>query len=641
MNHSRWVNKGTRRGLAWGLCLALIQLGCQPRAGQQLAQASPAVAAPTFDCEAFEAAVQAMQMAQQASPYLPTSQYDYSSYPYDVLEPGQARLSEDSLHLRLIEDLDYEPFLLPGHRLLLHIEYLQPSGEPADLAPDTLRLDRARYARWRRPYMAYRFPLNGKQLAGKQLRLSFQPQRQTPEGSWEPLCEARAIASRQVKPRCCTAQAWEQLTFKWATRPGPLGIPPSTYHYAGFTGLLDITFDNNSSVIANAEAMLQRVQRQIDRFDSLDYQVESVDITGYASIQGNAAQNRRLSEQRARELYRGLQAHNPALRITHQGAGEDWALTRRLMRAQPLDAAQARRVQQVLDAELDADEREARLRALELGDAFWEAVLPPARHTLALLTFTYTGSENLLQAFPDSLPLESRALEQAALWQVQLAEPGPEGPEGGSERQLEALDALLAEQARPTFWALKAAYLKSTEPEAAVEALRQAEQLGEPRWRPLRWHLQLEHARADEAYALLSLTRELEEVNEPSRLMRSLLARAYARQGRTPHALDVLDGMEKQAPLDAAARNDRGIVHVLSHQWKQAEQDFRAALQGNDPLPEAAYNLALLAAHRGLLDEALVYVQQVAQAQPGWEQALLQQPVFQYMRQNARFEPFE
>ncbi|NOY94425.1 MAG: tetratricopeptide repeat protein, partial [Deltaproteobacteria bacterium] len=76
-----------------------------------------------------------------------------------------------------------------------------------------------------------------------------------------------------------------------------------------------------------------------------------------------------------------------------------------------------------------------------------------------------------------------------------------------------------------------------------------------------------------------------------------------------------------QAPEDARARLDLGLVLELRNHYEQAEEQYRAALAIDADFAEAASNLGLLLRDRRRLDEALVQLRHAVEVQPSLAEA--------------------
>ena len=579
---------------------------------------------------------------QQLSPAV----YDNSAYPYVLLEPGQSMIKGDSLFIRLHQDLHYENYVSENRviQLIISAESVEKGDTQGQREViDSLIINEEYYQKARRPYFAYRLSFQGKKISGKQLLFSFSAlERTSPGQAYQLLCTQALPIIKELKPACCSGSAWEGSGLKAAVTLPPLDISPKSYHYAGFTGLVDITFEHNSSAIGDSSLMLDRVQRQIDRFSDLDYEVAEIMIAGYASIKGEAELNQALSTNRVRTLYRGLTLRNPHTSITYEGRGEDWALTESLLKAQPLSAAQQHSIEQILRSSITPDEKEKRLEALNLGTACWEAVLPPTRHTLALLKFSYQGREDALSFFPDSLPLASDVLAQAALWQIEVS---PYHPKLSVERQMQALDALISEKPSAALYAMRATYLAAQgQYTSAIEAMREAEKIEIQKWDVYRWALQLMVADSWTPAEQLLLARELQQALSQKRNQLQLLpymALIQEKLGNLSLALSYWNKIESLRPLTAAELNNRGIIYLKTQQLPRAFQAFEAALGKESQLGEAHINLALLNAYRGFSALAIHHLERGLSLNSSWKKEILQNPVLEYIRKDARFEWIE
>jgi len=622
------------------LFVLLSSWACQPRTAAvwRGAEAMP----PAVDCLQWRQSLDSLAGLYASRQALVVSTYDNSAYPYLQLQPGQYALKQDTLLFRPFEEPAVH-FFRQAARLRVRLLALPEAGERAAGQQEVLAslwLDSSLYARSRIPYFAYKFPLNGRQVAGQALALQLALYGKGNQAD-SSLCEPVAGLPRHLPLACCTGREWQEASLRMAIPHATPPIAPKTYRYAGFSGLVDIRFDPNSSLIRDSTAMLSRIQQQIDRFAGMHYQIESVHIIGYASIEGGVAQNLELSTRRAGALYRGLKARYPALALDYEGRGEDWGLSSRLIR-QHVPPERAAAVAELLAAALHPDSVEQALRRLVPAEAFWQAILPPARHTLAVLRFSYQGPEEVLQFFPDSLPLESEALAQAAAWQLTVA-PYSRGQD--VQRQSEALTALIQSEPKAEWYALRAGYQYAAGHYAAALAdMQAAEAEDAPRWRRFRWLLLANMMEQLSPADRSRLLQEVAAVQEPApdtawaRLLQALLLEA---EGQTGTAISLLQSLAAHPTLQAEALNNLGVCYLKSYQLQAARQAFRAALNHRPTLAEAYFNQAVLAAYLGLTAEAAARLDDALALKPEWKREISSNPVFREMRTHALFDHFE
>lgn len=600
---------------------------CQPKIITQLPKVE---VQDSFTCQDFQQLLRNVVKSNQSTFFAP-SKYDNSSFPYLIIEPGQYMIQNDSLFFRLHKDINYEEILDNGNSVLAQL--YEDKTPDASFLIGTTTLTKSYYQQHRNPYFAYKFALDGHEIQGKQLTLLFSHVDSSLHFNNTP-CEV----STSIQLACCNGEAWKDVDLKLSIALPKLEIAAQTYHYAGFTGVLDITFDNNSSAIQNSQMMLDRVQNQINRFKGLDYKIEQISISGYASINGDSLSNQQLSASRAEALYKGLVVQNPNANITYEGKGEDWKLTKKLLAELEMDDKQKQKVRNILTSSNSDDEKEQALISLNLGGTFWEDILAPTRHTIALLEFSYQGKAASLTAYPDSLPLESSVLEEAALWQIGIA-PYEEG--ANVERQLEAVSVLLSEKPSAELYAIRASYLIAiNEYEKALQAIKKAEELEGTKWRLFKWAFMLNAFDKLSTLDQNALTQELKKATQENNSTQALayMAVLQTKLGNITEALDNWQKLKTIRSLDAEELNNIAILLIQTQQLHSAEDHWQAARLKDPNLAEAQYNLAVLWAYRGFTEKAAKYIHGALELQNEWLIDLKNNPAFEYVQMDARFE---
>lgn len=159
-------------------------------------------------------------------------------------------------------------------------------------------------------------------------------------------------------------------------------------HKAVYT--LSLTYPLSSSEIVRSlgdnAAQIDSLSSFIDRYSgNPSLRIASIDIVGYASLEGSAAGNLRLSEARAASAARLVETMYPSLAslVNAHGAGEDWTTPQFNGKNSLLSIP-------------DLDERERRLRAIDGGHLFrhlLDTQLPATRRIECIINYTNITQE--------------------------------------------------------------------------------------------------------------------------------------------------------------------------------------------------------------------------------------------------------
>lgn len=118
----------------------------------------------------------------------------------------------------------------------------------------------------------------------------------------------------------------------------------------------------------NNPAELRKIRETLDAVNAnKDVNITAIKVEGFASPEGSAAMNQRLSESRALALKNYIVKNYKIIadQITHSGAGEDWATLRTLVDESSIASRQG--VLDIIDNSSDLDVKERQLRALPGG----------------------------------------------------------------------------------------------------------------------------------------------------------------------------------------------------------------------------------------------------------------------------------
>lgn len=148
---------------------------------------------------------------------------------------------------------------------------------------------------------------------------------------------------------------------------------------------LRLTYPLNSNLIepalGNNAAQLDSLKSFLDAYaEDPTIRIKSIDILGYASIEGNAAANLRLSDRRAEAAAALVKSTHPELGslVQARGVGEDW---------ESLDFPEKPSLMRITNL----DERERRLREINHGDTFEnlrQSQLPATRRIECIINYT-------------------------------------------------------------------------------------------------------------------------------------------------------------------------------------------------------------------------------------------------------------
>lgn len=244
---------------------------------------------------------------------------------------------------------------------------------------------------------------------------------------------AKSIHYTLSKLDCCTPQS-EMLTEIMSPAMQMEALPvPEPYamqlHYTYLTPEAKAVKDMNSSGSAflefpmgktqllvdfkNNKYELSKIHTAIDSITNNKYtRITGVELTGYASIDGNSKSNLRLSLSRAesvRRFIRSAYSKIPAEVIRARAGGEDWSGLKKISFEMPLFSD----ISSLLDLSISDDNKEARLKQLSGGSVYKllsEEVFPLLRRVDYVVRFTVKGftveeGKELLKTGPGNLSL--------------------------------------------------------------------------------------------------------------------------------------------------------------------------------------------------------------------------------------------
>jgi tetratricopeptide (TPR) repeat protein len=99
---------------------------------------------------------------------------------------------------------------------------------------------------------------------------------------------------------------------------------------------------------------------------------------------------------------------------------------------------------------------------------------------------------------------------------------------------------------------------------------------------------------------------------------------------------DLLEG----GAATAANLNNRGVAKLKTMRTTEAEADFMAALDKDNSLAVAYYNLSLIYAYRGLSGKTVEHLQKAIDRDPTLKSRVSSNPAFAVMKGNPEFAKF-
>ena len=606
-------------------------------------------------CESFTADVNQLIQRNNRPGVLKVSEYDNSDFTYFYLEQGQFEILRDTLMFRLVQDLPYPQYLDKGVSVHVNASYrvvdrLQDFSSPTEGEIGNLVVDRAYYISNRKPFFLYKIPLNGVQLGGKELMLSFAIVKYDKDGSIkEYFCDTEAKPIGIMKPACCTAMSWEGAPLKSIVDFPQIEVQDEAFVYQGFTGTIDVQFEESSSdVYDDSSFTALTIQTFVHKYRDLGYRIKRIDLFGYASPGGRESLNQKLSQKRADALKNALQVLNgeiEGLEINAEGKGEDWERVKMLTQTSSLTDDEKDQVLAIAnDENLTNDQKEARLRRVKFWDTLVPEVLIRARHTFAIMDFAYDGELPTLNRFAQQLPVASRELEEVATTRFSVGA-FEEGVDAGKE--LQTINDILTQKATPNLYAMRATYyLGQKNFDNAVSDLEKAGRFRGPNQQDYvaaSQGLKIYFADTYDFNHKKSLFQEYDKLAQQNPSDRQIFfnrAILMDKIGLVDKALEEYkDLLEGQNPT-AEQYNNRGVARLKAQMINEAESDFMAAVEQNDQAPEIFYNLAAVSAYKGLTRKTVEYLDMAITLDPSYKELIFSNDVFKFMAEDPRFDKF-
>lgn len=607
-------------------------------------------------CETFTADINKLIQNNTQSNILKVSEYDNSDFTYYYLEQGQYEIKDDTLYFRLVQDLEYAQYLDKGVAVHVNASYkaveaIKDLESSKEGSLGTLVVDRKYYVFNRKPFFLYKFGLDGKSLEGKQLMLSFAIAKYDKNGNIKQYyCQTDEQPIGTAFPACCTANPWQQVSLQSVVDIPEVKVNDETYRYEGFTGTIDVLFNESSAKLSDDTSFSALViQAFVEKYKNLGYRIGAVDLEGYASPGGKEKYNLKLSQKRADALKKSLEILNgniEGLDVKAEGKGEDWERVILLTKGSSVlqDAEKAIVIGIAEDNSLTNDQKEARLRKVKFWDTLVEDVLIKARHTFSVMDFDYDGTENTLKEYEEPLPVASMQLEEVAKTVFKV---GGYEESKNIDKELALVNEVLTKTATPNLYAIRASYYLAREDyDAAYADLDKASRFRDANANAYSESIQgykvmfADKYDFDEKKQLYASFTELANNNPGDREINFNRAVIMDKIGYISGALKEYDNLLEGNTATAANLNNRGVAKLKTNMYSEAEADFKAAVALDPSMAEPYYNLAAVSAFKGLTRKTLEYLDKAVELDEDYKALIFNNPVFSVMSEDPRFEKY-
>ena len=289
------------------------------------------------------------------------------------------------------------------------------------------------------------------------------------------------------------------------------------------------------------------------------------------------------------------------------------------------------------------DEKEAEMRKLPFWENLVEEVIVNTRHTFVTFKFDYMPDKMYVEYYPSKFPVTSEELVKIAEETMIIGayDKGTNVKEG-----LKVLDILIGNNKKANLFAMRSTYqFARNDVRAAIADVDEALALDGSN---------LQYAMASLAYKTkYAGTYSLEErlgmmdqynsyaVRYPDNVG-LLFNRAVMmdKVGYISGALAEYDELLEGNDPDAAALNNRGVAKMKTMRTTEAEADFLAALDKNNKLAEAYFNLALVYAYRGHTQKAVDHLDKAIANDSTFKDRIFNNPAFRFMKDSPKFDKF-
>lgn len=607
----------------------------------------------TNTCESLTADVNKIIQNNNTPNQLDVSRYDNTEFSYYYLEPGQFDVWQDTLYFRLEEDLNYPTYLDKGIAVHVNVMYkamdrLQALEATPEGSLGTLVVDRAYYLKNRNPFFIYKFPLNEVNIAGKQLYMSFAVAKYNKKGELKDYyCQTDATPLGTATPACCTSVPWENTQLQSLVDFPKIAVKDEVYFYEGFTGTIDVAFTESSFEVDDSLFTTNLLQTYINKYKAYDYRVSRIDLKGFASPGGKESFNQTLSQKRADAVKEGLKVLNgdiKGLNITATGMGEDWERVKQLTQLSSLSAEEKDQVLAIANSDVDNDTKEARLRKVPFWETLVEEVLVKARHTFTLMEFTYNGDGVALEPYVKWLPLASRELQAVAGTRMEVK---PFASATDPAKTLATINKVMTKKATPNLYAMRASYHIADK--AYDKAIADLEAAGSMRGEDGAQYTTTAQGykvffadtyNFDQRKALYESFSEQIKQNPGDRPLFFNRAILMDKIGLTGAALAEYEALLEGNTPTAYNLNNRGVARLRANMLTEAQSDFEAATALQPGLAAPYFNLAVIAAYKGLTRKSVEYLDKAIEIDPAFKQNIFNNPVFSVVSEDTRYDKY-
>jgi outer membrane protein OmpA-like peptidoglycan-associated protein len=605
----------------------------------------------TNTCDSFKEEIQGIVSANSNSAKLVVAEEDNSDIDYYYLEPAQYELKDGFLNFRLAGDLEYEKYLTKGIAITIKgtyssLDHLNSLEKSASGEVGTLMIDREFYDANKEPVFMYKMPLTAdiKDLNGKQIKLSFMVAKYKKGKLKKILCNSQEVPLGPITPACCTFQAWDGADPQSIIALPDVKIDDENYKYRGFTGTLDLIFPENS-VKYDQNLLTTAIKDYIKRYTSVGYKVTSINLEGWASLGGKEDRNQELSERRAKAVYDDLNKSlaDSTVEMTSGGRGEDWNRLTLLTKASALNGEEQQAVLNIANGAGTNDEKEAEMRKLSFWKKLVDEVIVNTRHTFVTFKFDYAPDKMWVEYYPSQMPVISDELVRVANETMTI---GAYKEGGDLKKGMRVLDILIGNNKKPNLFAMRSTYqFGSSEFLAAIKDIDEALALDQNN---------IQYALAALAYKTkyannYTLDQRMEMMDQYNDFAvrypdnKSLYfnrAVMMDKVGYISGALAEYNDLLEGGAATAANLNNRGVAKLKTMRTTEAEADFMAALDKDNSLAVAYYNLSLIYAYRGLSGKTVEHLQKAIDRDPTLKSRVSSNPAFAVMKGNPEFAKF-
>ncbi len=605
----------------------------------------------TNTCDSFKEEIQGIVSANSNSAKLVVAEEDNTDIPYYYLEPGQYEIKDGSLNFRLAGDLEYEKYLTKGVGITIKASYtaldhLNSMEKSTSGEIGSLMVDRAYYDGHKEPVFMYQIPVGGNasDLNGKQVKLTFMVAKYKKGKLKKILCNSQEVPLGPIGPACCTYQPWDGAEPQSKIEMPDVKIDDENYKYRGFTGTLDLIFPENS-VKFDQNLLTTAIKDYIKKYTDVGYKVTTISLEGWASLGGKEERNQELSERRAKAVYDDLRKSigDSTVEITSAGRGEDWNRLVLLTKASALNGDEQQAVLNIANGAGTNDEKEAEMRKLGFWKKLVDEVIVNTRHTFATFKFDYAPDKMWVEYYPSQMPVISDELVRVAneTMTVNAYKAG-----GDLKKGMRVLDILIGNNKKPNLFAMRSTYqFGNNNIQAAIKDIDDALALDQNNTQYALAALAYKTKYAN-TYTLDQRMEMMDQYNDyvvrypDNKSLYFNRAVMMDKVGFISGALAEYDELLEGSTPSAANLNNRGVAKLKTMRTTEAEADFFAALDKDNNMGEAYFNLALIYAYRGLTGKTVEHLQKAIDRDASLKARVASNPAFAVMKNNPDFAKF-